>query len=184
VINIYTLQTWNLFGCYECDGHNWTEVDIRQIADALVSTGLKDRGYEYVNLDGGWMEGHGGRNATTGRPLPSAIRFPSGMKALADYVHSKGLKFGIYRDRRRDFGYEKEDAEQFAEWGADYVKNDGYGYDNQHNLTSSQVYSIFRDAVNRTGRPMALNIKFDIQPEGFEQGPELANSWRVGRDIR
>lgn len=171
------------------------------------------------------MEGH---NSSTGRPIASKKRFPSGMQALADYIHrlsiifvgnvkahfvlsnyirvdivftSRGLKFGIYRDRRRDFGFEQQDADQFAEWGADYVKNDGYGYDDRHNLTSSQVYATFRDAANRTGtviqvfrirlisylisgRPMALNIKFDIQPEGFEEGPELANSWRVGRDIR
>jgi alpha-galactosidase len=172
--------TWNLFGCFDCDqNHSWTEKDIRQIADTLVTSGLAKQGYKYVNLDGGWM---GSRDPASGRPVASPVRFPSGMQALVDYVHAKGLLFGIYRDRREGFGHETADAQQFAEWKCDYIKNDGYGLHN--NISSYDVYARFRDAVNATGRAMATNIKFDIQPSGFEGGPELANSWRVGRDIR
>jgi alpha-galactosidase len=173
--------TWNLFGCF-ANEHNWTEVDIRQMADALVSSGLAKCGYKYVNIDGGWL---GGRDNKTGSPIPND-KFPSGIMALSDYIHSKGLLFGIYRDRTHGFGYEEADAKQYAAWKVDYVKNDGYGQNTRvvKNLTSSEVYARFRDAVNKTGRPMAQNIKFDIEPDGFEGGPELANSWRVARDMR
>ena len=107
--------TWNLFGCFGVE-HNWTEIDIRQMADALVSTGLAKCGYNYVrplqqlpvtfaqtvtpelwtydmqvNLDAGWQEG---RDPKTGRPIESAQRFPNGIKSLIDYVHGKGLRFG------------------------------------------------------------------------------------------
>jgi len=134
-------------------------------------------GYRYVNLDAGWKSG---RNKT-GFPIPDSKKFSSGMPSLVDYVHAKGLKFGIYRDRHHDFGFEKQDAKQFAEWGVDYVKNDGYGA--HDNVSSSEIYARF-DAVNSTGRPMLLNIKFDTEPGGFSSADELANSWRVGRDIR
>lgn len=113
--------TWNLFGCW---GYNWTEVDVRQMADALVSSGMKKAGYTYINLDGGWL---GGRDNVTGVPYPNPSMFPSGMPALVDYVHSLGLKFGIYRDRHRGLGYEVVDAQTYAKWKCDYVKNDGYG---------------------------------------------------------
>jgi alpha-galactosidase len=172
--------TWNLFGCFAVE-HNWTEVDIRQMADALVSSGLQKSGYQYINLDGGWS---GSRDSKTGKQIANPEKFPSGMPALVEYIHSKGLLFGIYRDRTQGFGHEEADAQQYAEWKVDYVKNDGYGYTPHSNMTSSQVYARFRDAVNKTGRAMAQNIKFDIEPDGFEGGPELANSWRVGRDMR
>merc|ERR1712166_317473 len=174
-------STWNLFGCW---GTNWTEVDIRQMADALVSSGMADAGYSYINLDGGWL---GGRDPATGAPYPNAAMFPSGIPALVDYVHNKGLRFGIYRDRHEGLGHEEIDAKQYAAWKCDYVKNDGYGNSSQsysHGQTATQVYADFRDAVNATGRPMALNIKFDVEPEGFASAFEIANSYRIGRDVR
>eukprot|EP01050_Picozoa_sp_SAG11_P002722 SAG11_NODE_141_length_14934_cov_4.821503_7_plen_345_part_00 len=174
-------STWNLFGCF---GYNWTEVDVRQMADAMVSSGMRDAGYKFINLDGGWQRGR----EADGSPIADPAKFPSGIRALADYVHSRNLSFGIYRDRTADFGYEVADARQYASWGADYVKNDGYGPCRPpcrpHNLTSSEIYARFRDAVNATGRPMVLNIKFDVEPGGFDQAASLANSWRIGRDIR
>jgi alpha-galactosidase len=102
-------------------------------------------------------------------------------------VHSKGLKFGIYRDRHEGLGHEEADAKQYAAWKCDYVKNDGYGNSSQAysgGLTATQVYARFRDAVNATGRPMLLNVKFDVEPEGFSSASEIANTWRVGRDVR
>ena len=98
------------------------------------------------------------------------------------YLKNKGLKFGIYRDRREGHGHEAADAMQYAEWGVDYVKNDGYGPN--FNVSSQELYGRFRDAVNRTGHAMALNVKFDLEPDGFAAGPSLANSWRTGRDMR
>ena len=167
--------TWNLFGCY---GMNWTEVDIMEMADAMISSGMRDAGYTYVNLDAGWAAGRDSH----GKPIASPNKFPSGIANLSAYLHSRGLKFGIYRDRRVDEGFEQQDADQYAEWGVDWVKNDGYGA--HTNMSSHAVYARFRDFANKTGRPMALNIKFDIEPEGFAGGPLLANSFRIGRDIR
>jgi alpha-galactosidase len=131
--------TWNLFGCW---GYNWTEVDVRQMADAIVKSGMKDAGYSYVNLDGGWM----GSREEDGTPIPNPTMFPSGMAALAQYVHSKGLRFGIYRDRHEGLGHEVADAKQFAKWECDYVKNDGYGnsteaYSNGMTATEVCTYS-------------------------------------------
>jgi alpha-galactosidase len=127
--------TWNLFGCW---GYNWTETDVRGMADALVASGMKDAGYQYVNLDGGWL----GSRTEDGTPVPNPAMFPSGMPALVDYVHAKGLKFGIYRDRHEGLGFEAADARQYAAWECDYVKNDGYGNSTQqysHGMTATEV---------------------------------------------
>ena len=179
--------TWNLFGCYD-NLYAWTEADVRGVADALVSSGMAAAGYTFVNLDGGWSNGK--RNASDGhRQIPDPARFPSGsVQPLADYLRAKGLKLGMYRDRSHDAGFEAVDAAHFAALGADYVKNDGYGAaraGSPHaNLSSSAIYALFRDAANATGRPMALNVKFDVQPTGFKGAAAIANSFRVGRDIR
>ena len=114
------------------------QVDVRQMADAMVASGMKDAGYNYVNLDGGWL---GGREED-GTPIPNPSMFPSGMAALAQYVHSKGLRFGIYRDRHEGLGHEEADAKQYAKWKCDYVKNDGYGNSSQaysHGLSATEV---------------------------------------------
>ena len=115
-------NSWNKFSC------NVNEALIRETADAMVSTGMKAAGYLYINIDDCW---HGQRNSL-GFIHPDQERFPSGMKALADYIHSKGLKFGIYSDagwktcggRPGSRGYEFQDAMKYAEWGVDYLKYD------------------------------------------------------------
>ena len=199
--------TWNLFGCW---GYNWTENDVRGMADAMVSSGMKDAGYSYINLDGGWL---GARDNESGAPYPNPAMFPSGMPALVDYVHSKGLKFGIYRDRHEGLGHEAVDAKQYAKWKVrmlvvvvvllllalllllllltsllfyhvqvDYLKNDGYGNSTasySSGKTATQVYAVMRDAINATGRKMVLNIKFDVEPEGFEAAADISNTWYI-----
>ncbi len=108
-------NSWNRFGC------NVSEQLIRETADAMVSSGMKDAGYQFVVIDDCWQID---RDAQ-GRIVPDPKRFPSGTKALADYVHSKGLKFGRYSDagtmtcqrRPGSLGYEREDAQQYAAWG-------------------------------------------------------------------
>src|SRR5215472_12898178 len=108
-------NSWNKFHC------NVSESLIRETADAMVSTGMKDAGYQYVNIDDCW---HGTRDSL-GFIRPDSAHFPSGMKALADYIHSKGLKLGIYSDagsktcagRPGSRGYENQDAETYARWG-------------------------------------------------------------------
>ena len=116
---------WNSWNHYAC---NIDETLIKRTADAIVSSGLRDAGYVYVNLDDCW---HGERDAA-GNIQPDPQRFPSGMKALGDYLHERGLKFGIYSDagaktcagRPGSQGYEFQDAKQYAGWGVDYVKYD------------------------------------------------------------
>jgi alpha-galactosidase len=115
-------NSWNRFRC------NVSEQLIRETADAMISSGMKDAGYEYIVIDDCWQ----GSRDENGRIQPDPARFPSGMKALADYVHSKGLKFGMYSDagsrtcegRPGSQGHEFQDAMQYAEWGVDYLKYD------------------------------------------------------------
>lgn len=117
-------NTWNTFG------EKINETVIKETADAMVSTGLKDAGYEYLVIDDCWSERE--RDPETGKIIPDHIKFPNGMKAVSDYVHSKGLKFGMYScagtrtcaDYPGSFDHEFLDAETFAEYGADFLKYD------------------------------------------------------------
>ncbi len=121
--------SWNFFRC------NINETLIREVADAMVATGLRDAGYKYVNIDDCWMEK---RDPVTHRIQPFKDKFPNGLKAVADYVHSKGLKFGVYSDTGNhtcegypgSWGFEKLDAQTYAEWGVDYLKYDYCGMEN------------------------------------------------------
>ena len=111
-------NSWNKFAC------NINENIIKEIADKMVETGLRDAGYVYINIDDCW---HGKRDSL-GFITADAEKFPSGIKALADYVHSKGLKLGIYSDAGREtcggrpgsFGHEYQDAITYSKWGNDY----------------------------------------------------------------
>src|ERR1041385_1435065 len=113
-------NSWNHFGC------NVSDAIVRAQADAMVSTGMKVAGYEYGNIDDCW---EGARDPK--RAIPPTSKFPD-MKALADYVHSKGLKLGIYSSPgpktcggyEGSYQHEKQDAETYAQWGVDYLKYD------------------------------------------------------------
>ena len=115
-------KRWNKFAC------DINENLIKEITDAMVESGLRDAGYIYVNLDDCW---HGERDSL-GFIQACLERFPSGIKALADYVHAKGMKIGIYSDAGRktcggrpgSFGHEYQDALQYAKWNIDYLKYD------------------------------------------------------------
>jgi len=130
-----------------------------EVADAMVSSGLKDAGYQYVNMDGGWAIG---RDPITDALLPDPHQFPDGVKAVADYVHSKGLLFGLYTDRGSNNCkgahtgsdmHEEQDAEQFAEWGVDWIKDDSCG-----GLTHGSVWDArMRDAIIANKEVIALN---------------------------
>ena len=112
---------WNSWNTFRCDGLN--EQLVKDIADIMSTNGMKEAGYEYVNLDDCWQIGR----YPDGRIMVDSVRFPSGIKALADYVHSKGLKLGIYSDaglmtcakKPGSFSYEEIDAQTYAEWGVD-----------------------------------------------------------------
>ena len=179
-------NTWNDF---ECEGVS--AKSISKVADKMVELGLPALGYEYLIIDDCWAD-HRGKD---GKLVPDRNAFPHGMKHVADYVHSKGLKFGIYMDRGRwtcagrpgSQGYEEVDAKTFVSWGADYVKTDSCnGPDSLEDPPSAAAiaqYQLFRDALNATGRPVFLALS------GWHNwyspyGESLANSWRIGYDVR
>jgi alpha-galactosidase len=175
-------NSWNHFGC------NIDEKLIRETADAFVASGLRDAGYEYVNLDDCW---HGERDKD-GFIQPDPERFPSGMKALADYVHDKGLKIGIYSDAGRKTcagrpgsqGYEFQDALQYSRWGIDYLKydwcNTGNG-DAQRNPI--EAYTTMRDALHAAGRPVVFSVCEWGDNEPWTWAGDIGHLWRTTGDI-
>eukprot|EP01121_Diplochlamys_sp_Union-15-3_P001049 TRINITY_DN1090_c0_g1_i1.p1 TRINITY_DN1090_c0_g1~~TRINITY_DN1090_c0_g1_i1.p1 ORF type:complete len:520 (+),score=61.44 TRINITY_DN1090_c0_g1_i1:109-1668(+) len=157
---------------------------IKQTADAMVSTGLAKLGYQYINMDDCWAEGR----YNNGTVYPDFTKFKSGIKALADYIHSKGLKFGVYTDRGNltcggrpgALGHEKIDAETYASWGVDYVKEDSCYASGDHDIAFEE-YGRMRDALNATGRPIYFSLcgwSSWYAPKGWD----LGNSWRIGPD--
>jgi alpha-galactosidase len=171
-------NSWNKFGC------NVDEQLIRETAEAMASSGMKAAGYEFVNIDDCW---HGERDAE-GRIQPDPERFPSGMKSLADYIHSLGLKIGIYSDagwktcagRPGSRGREYQDAATYAKWGVDYLK---YDWCNTEGLAARGAYLTMRDALWAAGRPVVLSICEWGTDEPWEWGPEIGHLWRTTGDI-
>uniref|UniRef100_A0A9I9D1U9 Alpha-galactosidase n=1 Tax=Cucumis melo TaxID=3656 RepID=A0A9I9D1U9_CUCME len=173
-------NSWNHFAC------NINEKMIRETADALVSTGLSKLGYEYVNIDDCWAEI---ARDDKGNLVPKNSTFPSGMKALADYVHAKGLKIGIYSDAGYftcsktmpgSLGHEEQDAKTFAAWGIDYLKYDNC---NNGNIKPTIRYPVMTRALMKAGRPIFLSLCEwgDLHPALW--GDKLGNSWRTTNDI-
>ncbi len=171
-------NSWNKFGC------DVSEELIRGAADAVVNSGMKDAGYQYVVIDDCWQVS---RDAE-GDIVPDAKRFPSGMKALGDYIHSKGLKFGIYSDAGRGTcqnrpgsrGYEYQDARQYAAWGVDYLKYDWCNHDTQNSASS---YATMRDALAKSGRPIVFSICEWGSTKPWLWAGEVGNLWRTTGDI-
>lgn len=171
-------NSWNKFAC------NVNEQLIREVADALVATGMKDAGYTYINIDDCW---HGDRDSL-GFIHPDPKRFPSGMKALADYIHSKGLKMGIYSDagsqtcggRPGSRGYEFQDAQTYAKWGVDYLK---YDWCNTEGLKAEGAYKTITAALRKAGRPMVLSICEWGNDKPWIWGPNVGHLWRTTGDI-
>ncbi|CAF2100474.1 unnamed protein product [Rotaria magnacalcarata] len=174
-------NSWNHFGC------SINETIIRATADAFIATGLAQAGYNYINVDDCWASS---RDQTTNYIIPDPIGFPSGMASLADYVHSRGLSFGLYSDagiktcagRPGSYGFEDIDAQIYAQWKVDYLKYDNC-YAGPTNKTIKERYERMRDALNRTGRPI-----FYSACEWGEMLPAIwfraiANSWRTTTDI-
>jgi alpha-galactosidase len=176
-------NNWNSTQC----GAGFNEAMVRSIADIFVAKGLKAAGYTYVNLDDCWAETS---RDSTGHLVPSHTRFPHGIKALADYVHGKGLKLGIYTSagthtcNKAGFpgglGHEQTDANTFASWGVDYLK-----YDNCNNqgVDAQKRYKAMRDALARTGRPIVYSICEWGKNKPWTWGPGVGNLWRTTGDI-
>ncbi|GAX82413.1 hypothetical protein CEUSTIGMA_g9841.t1 [Chlamydomonas eustigma] len=173
-------NSWNFFRC------NINETLIKEVADALVANGLRDAGYKYVNIDDCWMEKRG----ADGEIQPFKNKFPNGMKAVADYVHSKGLKFGVYSDTGNhtcegypgSWGYEKQDAQTYAKWGVDYLKYDYCGME-KTTVSVRTSYETMRDALNATGRPILFSLCSWGSGQPHLWGQEVGNSWRTGIDL-
>jgi len=171
-------NSWNKFAC------NIDEKLIRDTADAMVKIGLKDAGYQYINIDDCW---HGARDAD-GNMHPDPQRFPSGMKALSDYVHARGLKLGIYSDvgdttcghRPGSRGHEYQDARTYAAWGIDYIK---YDWCDSKGLSAQGAYKTISDAIRASNRPMLLSICEWGENKPWEWAAEIGHSWRTTGDI-
>jgi alpha-galactosidase len=172
-------NSWNKFGC------NVSEKLIKEMAEALVSSGMKDAGYEYIVIDDCWQVDRD----SEGNIIADPKRFPSGMKALADYVHAKGLKFGLYSDagtltcqkRPGSRGYEFQDARQYAAWGVDYVKYDWCSTGTQNQSAS---YSIMRDALLKARRPIVFSICEWGSSKPWLWARDVGNLWRTTGDIQ
>lgn len=175
-------MTWNLFQ------GRISEQLIRETADAMVSEGFADVGYRYIFIDDLWQ---GGRDAQN-NIIPDPKKFPSGMKALADYVHSKGLKLGIYSDAAQltcagctaSLGFEEQDARTFASWGIDYLK---YDYCNapEDSATARHRYRAMADALQKSGRDIVLGVCEWGQRNAEEWCAEVGGQlWRTTYDVR
>jgi len=173
-------NSWNKFGC------NVSDELIRGMADAMVKSGMKEAGYQYVVIDDCWQVS---RDAD-GNIQPDPQRFPNGMKALADYIHSLGLKFGIYSDagsktcagRPASLGHEYQDARQYAVWGVDYLK---YDWCNTTTQDAKAAYALIRNALDATGRPIVLSICEWGSHQPWLWGKEVGgNLWRTTGDIK
>ncbi len=171
-------NSWNKFGC------EINEILIREVADAFVQSGMKDAGYEYIVIDDCWQVS---RNEN-GKIVADPERFPSGIKALADYVHSKGLKFGIYscagthtcQGRPGSHGFEEIDADTYAEWGVDYLK---YDFCNANGINARKAYADMGKALSNTGRQIVFSICEWGTTRPWDWAKDVGHLWRTTYDI-
>lgn len=170
---------WNAYGC------NVSESLIKSTAQAMHTNGMQAAGYSYVNIDDCWMTHN---RDSGGHLVPDPAKFPDGIKGTADYVHSLGLKLGIYEDAGTatcagypgSLGHESTDAQSFASWGVDYLK-----YDNCNNsgVPARTRYTAMRDALAATGRPILYSLCNWGQDNVWTWGADVGNSWRTTGDI-
>lgn len=157
-------NSWNAFA---------TEIDEQlfiETADAMISSGLAEAGYVYVNIDGGWC----GDDANEAL----ADRFPNGIGHLAGYMHERNLKLGLYT-HWRSIGNEERDAKHWAEWKIDFIKNDAY-----KTQSTDPYWAKMRDAVAAAGRPIVYSIHFRDEASNPTNICEIANMWRITNDIK
>jgi alpha-galactosidase len=171
-------NSWNKFAC------NVSEKLIMETADAMVSSGMKDAGYQYIVIDDCWQVGRD----SAGFIIADPERFPSGMKALADYIHSKGLKFGIYScaglktcgGRPGSRGHEFQDAIQYARWGVDYLKYDWCFTEGQ---TARESYGLMSQALKDAGHPIVFSLCEWGNNKPWEWAANVGHLWRSTGDI-
>ncbi|MHB9055739.1 MAG: glycoside hydrolase family 27 protein [Paludibacteraceae bacterium] len=175
-------MTWNYFGL------NIHENDIKTLADAMVDTGLRDLGFNYIFIDDGWQGGRDNKNNI----IPDANKFPSGMKALVDYIHSKGMKIGIYSDAApltcggytASLNFEEQDAKTFALWGFDYLKYDYCGAPPDWQ-TAIARYEKMAKALKNCGRDISLGVcEWGGRSPWFWAKKAGGQLWRTTDDVR
>jgi alpha-galactosidase len=171
-------NSWNKFGCHV------SEDLIKSVTDAIATNGMKDAGYQYVVIDDCWQVGRDENGSIVVDPQ----HFPSGMRALADYVHSKGLNFGVYSDagaktcagRPGSQGHEYQDALQYARWGVDFLK---YDWCSTETRNAQEAYSTMSKALLSTGRPIVFNMCDWGTAKPWLWAKGIGNSWRTTGDI-
>ncbi|MFA6812436.1 MAG: glycoside hydrolase family 27 protein [Bacteroidaceae bacterium] len=172
-------NSWNKFGC------NINEDLIIKMADTMISSGMKEAGYKYLVIDDCWQISRD-RN---GNIQADPKRFPHGIKYLADYIHSKGLKLGIYscagsltcQGRPGSRGYQFQDARQYAAWGVDYLK---YDWCNNEEQNAKAAYKTMSDALKESGRPIVFSICEWGENKPWKWGKGIGHLWRITPDIR
>ncbi|CAN1135242.1 unnamed protein product [Linum perenne] len=174
---------WNSWNHFQC---NISEKTIKETADAMVSSGLSALGYHYINIDDCWAELN---RDSQGNMVSKKSTFPSGIKALADYVHAKGLKLGIYSDAGSktcsnlmpgSLGHEEQDAKTFASWGVDYLKYDNCNDDG----TSPKIrYPVMSRALLNSGREIFFSLCEWGREDPATWAGSIGNSWRTTGDI-
>src|SRR5665647_1089026 len=174
---------WNSWNTFQT---NISESLVKGIADVMVSSGMKDAGYTYLVLDDGWMEME--RDSITGNLVPDPKKFPNGMKTLIDYVHSKGLKFGLYNCAGTKTcsgypgtrGYEYQDARFYVSLGIDYLKFD---WCNTEGINAKEAYATMSEALKTAGRPIVFSLCEWGSNKPWEWAENLGELWRTTGDI-
>ncbi len=172
---------WNSWNKFACDV---SEKMIREVADAMVTSGMKEAGYQYIVIDDCWQVSRDSLGFIVADPQ----RFPSGIKALADYIHAKGLKFGIYScagdktcaGRPAGRGHEYQDALTYARWGVDYLK---YDWCNTGKMNAEESYTTMRDALYSAGRPIVFSLCEWGNNKPWLWGAQVGHLWRTTGDI-
>lgn len=158
---------------------------IMEIADALVSSGMKDAGYRYLVLDDGWMAME---RDSLGNLIPDPVKFPHGLKVVVDYVHAKGLKFGLYNCAGTltcakypgTRGYEYQDARNYAAWNIDYLKFD---WCNTNGINAKEAYTTMSKALRKAGHPMIFSLCEWGVNKPWQWGEPVGQLWRTTEDI-
>jgi len=174
---------WNSWNTFQT---NINEQLVKGIADVMVSSGMKDAGYTYLVLDDGWMAME--RNAKTGDLIPDPKKFPNGLKPVIDYVHSKGLKFGLYNCAGTKTcagypgtrGYEYQDARFYASLGTDYLKFD---WCNTEGINAKEAYTTMSKALKAAGRPIVFSLCEWGDHQPWRWAEPIGQLWRTTGDI-
>ncbi|WP_298120953.1 glycoside hydrolase family 27 protein [Flavobacterium sp.] len=173
---------WNSWNTFET---NIDEKLVKETADIMVASGMKSAGYTYIVLDDGWMTKERDSN---GDLVPDPVKFPSGMKALVEYVHSKGLKFGLYNCAGTKTcagypgtrGYEYQDARFYANLNIDFLK---YDWCNTEGINAKEAYATMSNALKKAGKPIVFSLCEWGDNQPWNWGKPIGNLWRISGDI-